>query len=146
MEETNSNSQSPENPEEQTAAEQPQPAAEPAPPVVEPAPAEEVSRDARNMAMLCHLLAIFGFLAPLIIWLLKKEDDPFIDKQGKEALNFQITVILAATVATVLSAFCIGVPLLAAILILNFIFCLIAAVKVSGGQDYRYPVALRLVK
>ncbi len=140
MEETNSNSQPPENPEEQTNAEQPQPQPEQTPP-------EEISKDARNWAMLCHLLAIFtGFVAPLIIWLLKREDDPFIDRQGKEALNFQISVILAMVVAGLLSTVCIGVPLLIAIPVLNLIFCLIAAVRASSGQDYRYPVALRLVK
>ena len=59
--------------------------------------AAEIPNDVKTMAMLCHLLAIFTtFIAPLIIWLLKKNDHPFINEQGKEALNFQITVVLAS--------------------------------------------------
>ena len=107
----------------------------------------EISKDARNMAMLCHLLAIFtGFIAPLIIWLIKKGEEPFVDQQGKEALNFQITIILAMFVAGLLSFICIGVPLLFAIPVVNLVFCIIASVKVSNGVAYRYPLSLRLVK
>ena len=59
-------------------------------------PSTEVSKDARMWAMLCHLLGLFTcFIGPLIIWLIKKDEDPFIDDQGKEALNFQITVAIA---------------------------------------------------
>ncbi|MHC4423644.1 MAG: DUF4870 domain-containing protein [Planctomycetota bacterium] len=107
----------------------------------------EISKDARNMAMLCHLLAIFtGFVAPLIIWLLKKSEEPYVDQQGKEALNFQITIILAMFAAVLLSFICIGVPLLFAIPIVNLIFCIIASIKASNGVAYRYPVSLRLIK
>ena len=56
----------------------------------------ETSKDARMWGMLCHLLGLFtSFVGPLIIWLLKKAEDPFIDDQGKEALNFQITLAIA---------------------------------------------------
>ena len=76
-------------------------AAQPAEPVAaEPVAAGQgqVSKDARNMALLCHLLAIFtGFLGPLILWLLKKDDDSFIDEHGKEALNFQIALLDVTT-------------------------------------------------
>ena len=107
----------------------------------------ETNKDARNMAMLCHLLAIFSsFIAPLIIWLLKKDEEPFVDSQGKEALNFQITVILAMVVSSLLTAICIGVPLLFAIPIANLVFCIIAAVKASNGVAYRYPVSIRFLK
>ncbi len=107
----------------------------------------EISKDARNMAMLCHLLAIFtSFIAPLIIWLIKKDEEPFVDQQGKEALNFQITVILAMFVAGLLTILCIGVPLLFAIPVVDLVFCIIASVKASNGVAYRYPVSLRLIK
>ena len=70
----------------------------------------EVSKDAMSMAMLCHLLAIFtGFLGPLIIWLIKKEDAPFVNDHGKEALNFQITVLIAMVASGLLTFVCIGV-------------------------------------
>ena len=107
----------------------------------------EVSKDAKNMAVLCHLLAIFTtFVGPLIIWLLKKDEEPFVDNQGKEALNFQITVVLAMLVSSLLSAICIGIPLLIAIPIVDVIFCIIAAVKAGNGIAYRYPLSIRLLK
>jgi len=107
----------------------------------------DVSKDSRNMAVLCYLLAIFTtFVGPLIIWLIKKDEDSFVDDQGKEVLNFQITVILAMLAASLLSALCIGVPLLFAIPIADVILCVIGAVKASNGIAYRYPLCLRLLK
>ena len=134
--------ETPENPEVQSQPEETvQPEKETA---SQPA---ETSKEARNMAMLCHLLAIFtSFVAPLIIWLIKKDEEPFVDQQGKEALNFQITVILAMFVAGLLTVLCIGVPLLFAIPVVDVVFCIIASIKASSGVAYRYPVSLRLIK
>ncbi|MHC4157559.1 MAG: DUF4870 domain-containing protein [Planctomycetota bacterium] len=99
------------------------------------------------MAMLCHLLAIFtGFIGPLIIWLVKKDDDPFVDDQGKEALNFQITVLIAMIVSGLLIFVCIGSILMPAVWIVDLVFCIIASIKASGGQAYRYPLSIRFVK
>lgn len=110
------------------------------------APAE-VSKDEKNMAMLCHLLAIFtGFLGPLIIWLIKKEDSKFVDDQGKEALNFQLTVLIAIIVSSVLTVICIGVVMLMAVWVVDIIFCILAAIKTSKGEAYRYPVNIRFIK
>jgi len=107
----------------------------------------QVSQSAKNMAVLCHLLGFFTcFIGPLIIWLIKKDDDPFIDQQGKEALNFQITVTIASIVGGVLSVICIGLLLLAAVGILDIIFVIMACVASSKGQAYRYPVSIRLIK
>lgn len=110
-------------------------------------PAADIPKDARTMAMLCHLLAIFtSFLGPLIIWLVKKDDHPFIDEQGKEALNFQITIVLASIAAGLLIMVCIGAFLLPAVQVLNLVFCIIATIKANNGEHYRYPICLRLVK
>jgi uncharacterized Tic20 family protein len=129
--------------EEQT----PQQSGSPETPQQTPAEAGPIPGDAKTMAMLCHLLAIFtGFVGPLIIWLIKKADHPFINEQGKEALNFQITVLLAFIASFLLSFLCIGFFLMPAVGIVNLIFCIIATVKVNGGEHYRYPVSLRLVK
>jgi uncharacterized Tic20 family protein len=107
----------------------------------------EPNKDARTMAMLCHLLAIFtSFVGPLIIWLIKKEQSPYVDKQGKEALNFQITVVIASFVAGLLTLVCIGFILLPAIFIVDLIFCIMGCVATNKGQDYRYPVSLRFIK
>lgn len=106
-----------------------------------------VSQDSKNMAMLCHLLGLFtNFIGPLVLWLIKKDEDKFVDSQGKEALNFQITVILASLVSGILSAICIGVVLAIAVGICDIVFCILASVAASKGEDYRYPVCLRLIK
>lgn len=110
-------------------------------------PSGQSSKDARMWAMLCHLLAIFtGFIAPLVIWLIKKDEDPFVNSQGKEALNFQITVAIAMVIAWLLCFACVGVFLVPAVAIVDIVFCIIATIKVNGGQDYRYPLSLRLIK
>ena len=106
-----------------------------------------VSQDAKNLGMLCHLLGLFtNFLGPLILWLVKKDDDPFVDDQGKEALNFQLTMMIAGIVGSITAALCIGVVILIAAGICDVIFCIIGCVKASGGVAYRYPVCWRLVK
>ena len=124
---------------------------QPTPPQETPSqPAPEtaaVSQDSKNMGMLCHLLAIFtGFLGPLILWLVKKEEDQFVDSQGKEALNFQITVIFAIIASYILMIVFIGILLLLATIVCNLIFCIMACVAASKGQNYRYPVCIRLIK
>jgi len=103
---------------------------------VESAPQTQgVSQNAKNMAMLCHLLGFFtSFIGPLIIWLLKKDEDSFIDQQGKEALNFQITIIIASFVAGLLSFLCIGFLLLPVIGILDVVVVIMACVKSSKGE------------
>ncbi|HWP40779.1 MAG TPA: DUF4870 domain-containing protein, partial [Tepidisphaeraceae bacterium] len=109
----------------------------------------EPDHDARTMAMLCHLLAIFtGFLGPLIIWLIKKDSSPFVNDQGKEALNFQLTLLIAWAVAMALACitFGIGALLFPLILALNLVLCILAAVKANQGVAYRYPLAIRLIK
>ena len=115
---------------------------------VPPAPGgKETNKDALTFAMLAHLLAIFTwFLGPLIIWLLKKDDHPYIDEQGKEALNFQITVTIAYCAAGVLSILCIGLLLFPLIWIGDLIFCILACIAANKGEHYRYPVSIRLIK
>lgn len=107
----------------------------------------EVSNDAKTMAMLCHLLAIFtGFLGPLIIWLIKKDDSPFVDDQGKEALNFQISVLIAMIVSGLLTFICIGFVMMLAVVVANLVFCIMGAIKASKGEAYHYPVSIRFIK
>jgi uncharacterized Tic20 family protein len=108
---------------------------------------QEVSQNAKNMALLCHLLGFFTcFIGPLVLWLIKKDDDPFIDQQGKEALNFQITVTIASVVGGVLTMICIGFFILAAVGIADLVFVIMACVATSKGEAYKYPVSIRLIK
>jgi len=111
----------------------------------------QIPKEVCTWAMLCHLLGLFTcFIGPLILWLLKKDEDPFIDNQGKEALNFQITVAIAFIIAAILTPFlvfvCIGFALIPAVGIADLVFCIIASVKAGNGEAYRYPVSIRFVK
>ncbi len=103
--------------------------------------------EARTMGMLCHLLGILtGFVGPLIIWLIKKDTMPFVDDQGKEALNFQLTVLIGYIIAGATTFFCIGPFIGSAVWIVSLIFSIMGAMKANEGVAYRYPVAIRLSK
>ena len=111
------------------------------------------SREARQWAMLCHLSAFLGIwfpfghlLGPLILWQLKRESDPYIDAQGKEALNFQITVALVSGICYLLMLVIIGFALLPLVLIGAMVLSIIGGIKANEGVPYRYPFTWRLVK
>lgn len=102
------------------------------------------------MALLSHLLGgITSVVAPLIIWLIKKEESPFVDDQGKEAVNFQITVLIGYVAATIIAMIpwvgCISAILYPAIGITSLIFAILGGVEANKGTVYRYPFALRLI-
>ena len=112
------------------------------------------NKEELNWAMACHLAALTGFvipfgnvIGPLVVWLIKKDTMPLVDQHGKEALNFQITVLIALIVSAILMAILIGIILLVIVGIGALVLTIMAAVKVANGQtDYRYPWTLRLIK
>jgi uncharacterized Tic20 family protein len=106
----------------------------------------ESSKDARKMAVLCHLLGVAGFFAPLVIWLSEKDKHKFVDEHGQEAINYQISIMLYFAVAGLLCFIVIGFILLFVLLLLHVIFVSEGAVKASKGEPYRYPIAFRLIK
>jgi len=107
--------------------------------------ANPVSKDQTNIAALTHAGGIFfGFLPSLIVYLLKT-DDAYLRAQAMEALNFQITVLIAVVVAYVSMFILIGILLLPLVILANLVLCIVAALKVSKGEEYRYPFALRLL-
>jgi uncharacterized Tic20 family protein len=116
--------------------------------------APQVSKEEQNWAMLCHLSALAGFLVPfgnilgpLIVWLIKRGEMPTVDRNGMEAVNFQITVAIAFMVCIPLMFVLIGIPLMFAVGIGALILTIMAAVKVSNGNfDYRYPMTIRFIK
>ena len=110
------------------------------------------SKDERTWAMLCHFSAFAGlifpfgnFLAPLIIWLIKKEEFPFVEDQGKEVLNFQISMTIYLIGSGILCFILIGIPMVIGFLIFDVIVTLIGAVKANDGFKYRYPLAIRFI-
>ena len=132
------------------------------PPPVTPAspPPPSSESQARTWNMLCHLSALAGFvipfgnlLGPLVVWQIKKNEIPSVDIHGKAALNFQITVTLAALVglamAFALSFFCVGYLLFPAVMLIGLaglIFSIIAGIKANNGEDYKYPYSMEFVK
>ncbi|MDE2317913.1 MAG: DUF4870 domain-containing protein [Xanthomonadaceae bacterium] len=108
----------------------------------------EPSSDDRNLAMLTHLSGfIFSLIVPLIVWLVHKDraDKAYLVGEAKEALNFQITVLIGYVICGVLAVILIGALLGWLLWLANLILCIVAAVKVSSDGNYRYPFALRLV-
>jgi uncharacterized Tic20 family protein len=141
-----------------TAYAKPPPPAQPLPyagalgypgPYIGPPP----DQNAKTMGMLCHLLSLAGlivplgnFLGPLVIWLVKKQEHPFIDDQGKESLNFQITFTIALFLAGLTFCIAIGIVLFPAVAIAGLVFSIIGGLKASGGEAYRYPFTIRFIK
>ena len=133
-------------------------AAEPAtpPPQPEPEPPAagggEPGNDEKTWALAAHLSALSGFIipfgnliGPLVVWQVKKNEMPFVDEQGKEALNFQITVTLAVIVCFILMLVLIGALLLFVVGIAALVLTIIAAIKANNGEHYRYPLSWRLI-
>lgn len=113
----------------------------------------EPSREARQWAMFCHFSAFLGMwvpfgslIGPLILWQMKRESDPFIDDQGKEALNFQITVAIATAICCLLMLVVIGFVLIGLVFIGAVVLVVIAGVKANDGIAYRYPFTWRPIK
>lgn len=114
--------------------------------------AKAANPDERNWALFAHLAALLGYvfpfggiIGPLVVWLLKKDEMPFVDEQGRESINFQITMLIAALICIPLVFIVIGVPLLFLVGIFDLIFVIVAAIKASEGTHYRYPIAIRLL-
>ncbi|MEK4561180.1 DUF4870 domain-containing protein [Staphylococcus sp. FSL K6-3157] len=108
---------------------------------------QEPSSDDRLMGTLIYVLSFFtSLIAPLIIWLIKREDSPFIDKTGKNYFNFLLSYMIWLIVASIAMFIIIGFILFPIIAILNFIFTIVAAVKAYNGEDYLPPLSIRFFK
>lgn len=110
------------------------------------------TRDERMWAMFCHLSALAGFVipfgnvvAPLVIWLIKKEEYELVLDQGKEALNFQISMTIYVIASAFLIILVIGIPLLIILGIFDLIVIIIASIKANEGEKYRYPLTIRFI-
>lgn len=136
-----------------------EPPVEPAEPYKRPSAAPgsgaTPTNDEKNLAMLAHLTGglgavLSGFLGPLgpaIIWVIKKDESAFVAEQAREALNFQITLLIIYAVATVLALVTCGIGFLLIVVpwVLALIFCIISSLAVSKGESYRYPFNIRLI-
>ena len=110
--------------------------------------------DERQWAMFCHLAGLAKYIpvplsniiAPVVLWQIKKDQWPFVDDQGKEAVNFQISVTIYVIVCCLLFCVGIGVFLLPVVGVFDLVFMIIAALKANQGELYRYPLTIRFVK
>ncbi|MEN8236267.1 MAG: DUF4870 domain-containing protein [Pseudomonadota bacterium] len=116
-------------------------------------PSKTNASQEQTWAMLTHLSAFAEFLfpfgniiAPLILWLIKRDEFPIVDEHGKEALNFQISVTIYFIVSLVLIILIIGIPMLLAVAIFQFVCIVVAAIKASEGKVYHYPLSIRFIK
>ncbi|MDC3379521.1 DUF4870 domain-containing protein, partial [Planctomycetota bacterium] len=101
----------------------------------------------RTLAIFCHVSHFFvSFIGPLIIWLVKREESPYVDKHGKEAINFQLTMLLGMFVSFILMFVIIGFFTLMAIAIMNIVCSILAALKASEGGHYDYPMVIRFIR
>jgi uncharacterized protein len=107
----------------------------------------------RTWGMLAHLLTLLGYvmilghwLPPLVIYLAKKDESEFVADQARESLNFQITVLLLALVCLPFLCILIGIPMLIVLGLFQLVMVIVASVKASDGQRFRYPLTLRLVR
>jgi uncharacterized Tic20 family protein len=114
-----------------------------------------VDKDARTWAMLAHLSALAGcivpipgsnLIGPIVIWQIKKKESAFVDAHGKEAVNFQLTLLIPIVISALLIFVLIGFPLLIAIGIAALVLTIIAALKANSGETYRYPLTIRFIK
>lgn len=115
------------------------------------APAEagggKSSPDENTMAMLAHILTMFtGFIGPLIIWLIKKDQSDFVDDQGKEALNFGISIVIYYFAAFLSIFVLVGFVLVPAVIIFAIVNIIRAAIAANKGERFRYPLCIRIIK
>lgn len=113
----------------------------------------ELTQEEKTFGMLAHLTALAGFiipfgsiLGPLVIWLIKKDHSEWVNMQGKEALNFNISVAIYALVAGLLTFIVIGIFLLIALGIFWLVMVILATVKVNNMEEYQYPLTVRFLK
>ena len=104
-------------------------------------------QDEKNIAMLSHILTFFaGFIAPLVIYLIKKDESDFVRAHAIESLNFQLSITFYILASIPLVFLFVGIFIMMAIGLLALVVVIVATVKASEGKTYRYPLTIRLIK
>ncbi|MGF1564088.1 MAG: DUF4870 domain-containing protein [Flavobacteriales bacterium] len=102
--------------------------------------------DEKNLALLSHMGTFFGgFIVPLIVWLVKKDESAYVARHAKESLNFQISLIIYFVASAILMFIVVGVFLIFALSIFSLIVVILATVAASQGKDYQYPLCIRFI-
>ncbi len=110
-------------------------------------PAQIDAQQERTWASAAHWSAILiGFLGPLLIMLTKGNESPFVKRQATEALNFQLTLLIAWVVSGILTLVLIGIVMIIVVAIISIVFPILAAVAANKGEWYRYPLTIPFLK
>jgi uncharacterized Tic20 family protein len=110
-------------------------------------PAPMTQADEKTWAIFAHLGGVLlSFLVPLVIWLVFRERSRFLDDHGKEALNFQITLLVGYVVSLLLMVVIIGFLTIIAVAVCSIVFAILAAVAASRYEPYRYPLTIRVIR
>ena len=111
-----------------------------------------VNNEERTFSMLCHLSALAMFMVPfgnifgpLLVWMFKKDQYAEVNRQGKDALNFQISILIYTLLAVLLMILLVGFLLLVAIGLFNLIIIIIATVKSNNGERFEYPLTINII-
>ena len=115
---------------------------------------EELTKEDRNMAMLCHLtsfatvvgIPLGNIVGPLVVWLIKREQSSFVDWHGKESINFQISVTIYAIISAILILAVVGFALLPLTIVFAFIMVIMATMRANDGLRHQYPLTMRFIK
>lgn len=116
--------------------------------------ASEPSKDEKTWGMLCHVLSLAGLIGiplgniigPLVMWLIKKDESDFVDRHGKESLNFQISLLIYGLVSAALTIILIGFIGFVAILVIFLVFVIKASIAANKGKEFTYPLTIRFIK
>jgi uncharacterized Tic20 family protein len=108
----------------------------------------DVPSDSRGWAVAAQVAPLLGFyvLGALFIWLIKRDEDPFVEFNSREALNFQLSMLIYGLISALLIIVFIGIVLILAIGIFSFVMAIIAGIKAASGELYSYPLTMRMVK
>ncbi len=114
---------------------------------------QELSQDEKNMGIVVHVASFAGYLipfgsilGPLIVWLMKRDEIPFVDECGRNCLNFKISMMIWVMVSFVLMFVGIGFILIGLLAIVDIVLTIIAAMKASEGVSYKYPLSIQFLK
>jgi uncharacterized protein len=111
------------------------------------------SKEAQNWAMYTHLGGLIGSivtsatfggaLGAALFWLIKRDQSSFVDAHGREALNFQISMVIWAWLSALLCTILIGFVLLPIVVVVGIVCPILACAAASRGEHYRYPMTIR---
>ncbi len=110
-------------------------------------PAYTPTSEDRTAAVLAHLLTLVcGFIAPLVIYLIKKDESQYVSEHAKESLNFQITIFLGYIIGFLTLIILIGILILMFIGIIHLVLVIVATIRASENKMYRYPINFRIIR